>query len=105
MSKEQQGQGGTGTVLEERVKAKKPSLFKVLLHNDDYTTMEFVVWLLMEVFHHDQAGAHRIMLHVHQKGVGVAGLYPREVAEMKVHKTIQLARAHEYPLECTMEPE
>jgi len=105
MSKQQQGQGGTDTVLEERVKAKKPTLYKVLLHNDDYTTMEFVVWLLMEVFHHDQVGAQRIMRHVHNNGVGVAGLYPREVAEMKVQKTLQLARAHEYPLECTMEPE
>ncbi|MFO0722361.1 MAG: ATP-dependent Clp protease adaptor ClpS [Myxococcota bacterium] len=91
--------------LDERVKTKKPSLYKVLLHNDDYTTMEFVVWLLMEVFHHNEAAAKQIMLHVHQKGVGVAGVYPREVAEMKVQKTVQLARSQDYPLECTMEPE
>lgn len=102
MSKETQGD--SDVAIEDRVKAKKPSLYKVLLHNDDYTTMEFVVLLLMTVFHHDQQAAHRIMMHVHQKGVGVAGIYPREVAEMKVQKTQALARSHEFPLECTMEP-
>ena len=91
--------------IEDRVQAKKPSLYKVLLHNDDYTTMEFVVMLLMTVFHHDQQESHRIMMHVHQKGIGVAGVYPREVAEMKVQKSQALARSHEFPLECTMEPE
>jgi ATP-dependent Clp protease adaptor protein ClpS len=98
-------QGDHDVAIEDRVKAKKPSLYKVLLHNDDYTTMEFVVWLLMTVFHHDTTSAQRIMLHVHQKGMGVAGVYPREVAETKVRKTLDLARSHEFPLECTMEPE
>lgn len=98
-------EGDQDVATKEQVKAKKPSLYKVLLHNDDYTTMEFVVWLLNTVFHHDTTAAQRIMLHVHQKGVGVAGVYPREVAEMKVQKTVQLARSHEFPLECTMEPE
>ncbi|MCC7381551.1 MAG: ATP-dependent Clp protease adapter ClpS [Deltaproteobacteria bacterium] len=98
-------EGDTDVVLEDKVKTKKPSLYKVLLHNDDYTTMEFVVWLLMTVFHHDQEGAYRIMMHVHTKGVGVAGVYTREVAETKVQKTVELARSHEFPLECTMEPE
>lgn len=98
-------QGDHDVAIEDRVKAKKPSLYKVLLHNDDYTTMEFVVWLLMTVFHHDTTSAQRIMLHVHQKGMGVAGVYPREVAETKVKKTLDLARSHEFPLECTMEPE
>ncbi len=98
-------EGDQGVATKEHVKAKKPSLYKVLIHNDDYTTMEFVVWLLTTVFHHDTTAAQRIMLHVHQKGTGVAGVYPREVAEMKVQKTVQLARSHEFPLECTMEPE
>jgi len=98
-------EGETETVVQEKVKAKKPTLYKVLLHNDDYTTMEFVVWLLMTVFHHDQQSAHRIIRHVHTKGIGVAGVYTREVAETKVQKTLQLARSHEFPLECTMEPE
>jgi ATP-dependent Clp protease adaptor protein ClpS len=98
-------QGDHDVAIEDRVKAKKPSLYKVLLHNDDYTTMEFVVWLLMTVFHHDTTSAQRIMLHVHQKGMGVAGVYPREVAETKVQKVLDLARSHEFPLECTMEPE
>lgn len=98
-------QGDTDVIVEQKQKAKKPSLYKVLLHNDDYTTMEFVVWLLMTVFHHDQQGAHQIMMHVHTKGVGVAGVYTREVAETKVNKTLQLAKTHEFPLECTMEPE
>lgn len=84
---------------------KKPKLFKVLLHNDDYTTMEFVVQLLMTFFHHPQERAFQIMMHVHKRGMGVAGVYSREVAETKVAKTIELARKYEFPLECTMEPE
>jgi len=103
MSKE--AQGDSDVAIEDRTATKKPVRYKVLLHNDDYTTMEFVVLLLMTVFHHDQQASQRIMMHVHQKGVGVAGVYPREVAEMKVQKTQALARSHEFPLECTMEPE
>lgn len=95
----------TEVVTGTKTVTKKPKLYKVLLHNDDYTTMEFVVWLLMTVFHHDQSSAQTIMLHVHQKGLGVAGIFTREVAETKVNKTIQLARQHDFPLECTMEPE
>lgn len=98
-------EGDTDVVVEQKSKTKKPSLYKVLLHNDDYTTMEFVVWLLMTVFHHDQQKAHQIMMHVHTRGIGVAGVYTKEVAETKVNKTVQLARTHEFPLECTMEPE
>ena len=86
-------------------KLAKPPLFKVLLHNDDYTTMEFVVEILQKVFHHDIAHATRIMLHVHQRGVGVAGTYPMDVAEMKAEKVMALARAAEFPLLCTVEPE
>ena len=98
-----QREGDVDTV--QRPKVEKPRKYKVLFHNDDYTTMEFVVWLLMTVFHHDTTSAQRIMLHVHQKGMGVAGVYPREVAETKVQKVLDLARSHEFPLECTMEPE
>jgi len=83
----------------------RPPLYKVLLHNDDYTTMEFVVEVLRTVFHHDSERAVRIMLNVHQRGVGVAGTYPREVAETKAEKVMSLARAAEFPLLCTVEPE
>jgi ATP-dependent Clp protease adaptor protein ClpS len=86
-------------------KVAKPPLFKVLLHNDDYTTMEFVVEVLQTVFHHDLERATRIMLHVHQRGVGVAGTYPGDVAETKVEKVMAMARAAEFPLLCTVEPE
>jgi ATP-dependent Clp protease adaptor protein ClpS len=86
-------------------KVAKPPLFKVLLHNDDYTTMEFVVEVLQRVFHHDLQRATRIMLHVHQRGVGVAGTYPMDVAETKAEKVMSMARAAEFPLLCTVEPE
>jgi ATP-dependent Clp protease adaptor protein ClpS len=84
-------------------KLKRPPLYKVLLHNDDYTTMEFVVHVLQSVFNHPEAEATAIMLHVHRKGIGVAGVYPHEVAETKVEKVHELARAHEFPLRCSME--
>ena len=84
-------------------KLKRPPLYKVLLHNDDYTTMEFVVWVLQTVFHHDETTATQIMLHVHKNGIGVAGVYPREVAEARVARVDALARAHEYPLRTSME--
>jgi ATP-dependent Clp protease adaptor protein ClpS len=86
-------------------KTAKPPFFKVLLHNDDYTTMEFVVEVLREVFHLDAQSATRIMLHIHQRGVGVAGTYPRDVAETKAEKVMSLARSAEFPLLCTVEPE
>jgi len=88
----------------ERKKTKTPSLYRVLLHNDDYTTMEFVVMVLAAVFHRSESEAVEIMLHVHRKGVGVAGVYPKEVAESKVDKVARLAGEAEYPLLCTMEP-
>ncbi|HEX7622488.1 MAG TPA: ATP-dependent Clp protease adaptor ClpS [Anaeromyxobacteraceae bacterium] len=86
-------------------KVAKPPLFKVLLHNDDFTTMEFVVEVLQTVFHHDIVGATRIMLHIHQRGVGVAGTYSMEIAETKAEKVMSMAREAEYPLLCTVEPE
>jgi ATP-dependent Clp protease adaptor protein ClpS len=93
----------TGARTQTERKLKKPRLYKVLLHNDDYTTMEFVVWVLQSVFHHPEEKAVRIMLHVHQNGIGVAGTYPREVAETHVSEVEGLAREHEFPLRCTME--
>jgi ATP-dependent Clp protease adaptor protein ClpS len=84
---------------------KKPRRFKVLIHNDDYTTMEFVVSVLMSVFNCDQQAAFDIMLRVHKSGLGVAGIYTKEIAETKTAKTVELARKYEFPLECTMEPE
>jgi ATP-dependent Clp protease adaptor protein ClpS len=85
-------------------KTERPPLYRVLLHNDDFTTQEFVDWVLIEVFNHDAESAHRIMLHVHMHGIGVAGIYPFEVAETKAQKTTALAREAEYPLLVTVEP-
>jgi ATP-dependent Clp protease adaptor protein ClpS len=92
-------------VAESDEKVAEPPLFRVLLHNDDYTTMEFVVWVLESVFNMTQDQAVQVMLHVHLRGVGVAGVFTYEVAEMKVAKTISLAREQEFPLLCTMEPD
>jgi ATP-dependent Clp protease adaptor protein ClpS len=91
-------------VAESNEKTEEPPLFKVLLHNDDYTTMEFVVWVLESVFNMTEEQAIQIMLNVHITGVGVAGIYTFEVAEMKVEKTTALAREQEYPLLATLEP-
>ena len=82
---------------------QEPPMYKVLLHNDDYTTMEFVVQILMVVFHKPLEEATRIMLNVHQQGVGVCGVYPFEVAETKVETVIRLARENGHPLRCTAE--
>ena len=88
---------------ESKRKLKKPPLYKVLLHNDNYTTMDFVILVLMEVFNHSEITAIRIMLQVHNQGVGVAGVYTHEIAETKIAKVTGLAREFEYPLLCTME--
>src|SRR5690606_6164612 len=98
------GKQETGLALKERTRTKKPPLYKVLLHNDDYTTKEFVVMILQSIFHKSESEAVRIMMHVHSNGVGVAGVYTHEVAETKAVKTMNLAQAHEYPLQCTLEP-
>ncbi len=90
-------------VAESAEKVAQPPLFKVLLHNDDYTTMDFVVWVLQSVFTMPEEQAVQVMLNVHVKGVGVAGIYTFEIAEMKVEKTTAMAREHEFPLLCTME--
>lgn len=99
------GDHGTGTITETKKKVEKPPLFKVLLHNDDYTTMEFVVYVLKSIFHKTDAGAFNIMMAVHQQGMGVAGVYAFDIAEAKVEKVIQLARSNEFPLLCTIEQE
>lgn len=97
--------GDEAVATEHDQKVQRPRLFKVLLHNDDYTTMEFVVMVLMTVFHHPEPEAVRIMMHVHQKGVGVAGTYSYEIAETKAAKVTRLARENEFPLRCSVEPE
>jgi ATP-dependent Clp protease adaptor protein ClpS len=84
-------------------KLARPRRYKVLLHNDDYTTMEFVVWVLQSVFNHDETTATEIMLHVHRTGIGVAGVYPRDVAETRIAQVDALAKEHEFPLRCSME--
>ena len=90
-------------VAESEEKTEEPPLFKVLLHNDDYTTMDFVVQVLQTVFNMPPDRAIQVMLNVHVKGIGVAGVYTYEVAEMKVAKTTALAREQEFPLLCTIE--
>lgn len=92
-----------GVVTESERKLKPPPLYNVLLHNDDYTTMEFVVQVLQSVFHRSPTEATQIMLHIHKRGLGVAGVYTHEVAETKVAIVEAMARHHEYPLRCTME--
>ena len=96
---------GTDTATADEVDLERPRRFKVILHNDDYTTMEFVVRVLEEIFRRPHNEAVAIMLSVHEQGTGVAGVYVREVAETKVLQTHALAREHEYPLKCSLEPE
>lgn len=95
----------TGVISRTEPKTKKPSLYKVLLLNDDYTPMEFVVQVLERFFAKNRDDATRIMLHVHQKGVGLCGVYTYEVAETKVTQVMDFARRHQHPLQCTMEKE
>ncbi len=97
--------GRTGLVTKTRPKTKKPSLYKVLLLNDDYTPMEFVVHILQKYFGKNREEAERVMLHVHQKGVGVCGVYTFEIAETKVTQVMDFSRANNHPLQCTMEKE
>jgi ATP-dependent Clp protease adaptor protein ClpS len=90
---------------ESRERLKRPPLFRVLLHNDDFTTMEFVIEVLVQVFGKSEADAFGIMWAVHTQGVGVAGVYTYEIAEMKIERVTQMARAREFPLLCTAEEE
>ena len=104
-SDEDGGDTGTGTITRTRTKTKKPSMYKVLLLNDDYTPMEFVVYVLQRFFSKNAEDATKIMLHVHQNGVGICGVFTYEVAETKVSQVMDLARQHDHPLQCTMEKE
>ncbi|WGF88358.1 ATP-dependent Clp protease adapter ClpS [Marinivivus vitaminiproducens] len=101
--RDQRGGSQTDVVTKTRAKTQKPSLYKVLMLNDDYTPMEFVVGVLERFFSKSPEDATRIMLQVHQKGVGVCGVYTYEVAETKVTQVIDHARQHQHPLQCTME--
>lgn len=92
-----------GIATRTRAKPKKPSQFRVLMLNDDYTPMEFVVIVLKRFFHMDLEQATRVMLHVHQKGVGVCGVFPYEIAETKVNQVMDFARKNQHPLQCTLE--
>ena len=97
------GQDHVGIATKTRAKSKKPSQFKVLMLNDDYTPMEFVVLVLKRFFHMDLEQATRVMLHVHQKGVGVCGIFPYDIAETKVNQVMDFARQNQHPLQCTLE--
>ncbi|MGE3303832.1 MAG: ATP-dependent Clp protease adapter ClpS [Hyphomonadaceae bacterium] len=111
MSERRDDEGGdgqdndTGVVTRTRTQTKKPSLYRVVILNDDYTPMEFVVYVLERFFSKSREEATRIMLHVHQHGVGVCGVFTYEVAETKVAQVLDLARRNEHPLQCTMEKE
>ena len=95
----------TDVLTESETKLEKPPMYKVVLHNDDFTTMEFVVYVLRTIFHRSDAEAFTIMLKVHTEGIGIAGVYTYEIATMKAEKATNLARAREYPLLCTVEEE
>ena len=99
------GSGGpaTSVIAKVKPKTKRPNLYRVLILNDDYTPMEFVVYVLERFFNKSREDATRIMLHVHQHGVGVCGVFTYEVAEIKVSQVIDTARRHQHPLQCTME--
>lgn len=103
MSKQTRRDEQGETLTRDRI--EHPRKYKVLLLNDDYTSMEFVVYVLQTVFRHSQAGATRVMLHIHRNGVGVAGIYTREIAETRVAQVKQMASEAGHPLQCTMEPE
>jgi ATP-dependent Clp protease adaptor protein ClpS len=99
------GDTNVGTVVRAKPKTKKPSMYRVVMLNDDYTPMEFVVHVLERFFHKTHEESVQIMLHVHQKGVGVCGVYTYEVAETKVTQVMDLAQQHQHPLQCTLEKE
>jgi ATP-dependent Clp protease adaptor protein ClpS len=107
MAERKQGDQATGdrsaVITQTKPKTQKPSLYRVLLLNDDYTPMEFVVYVLEQYFHKSREEATKIMLHVHQYGVGVCGVFTYEVAETKVAQVVDTARRHQHPLQCTME--
>ena len=97
------GTPGTAVISKTKSQTKRPSLYRVLLLNDDYTPMEFVVHVLERFFNKDRETATRIMLHVHQNGIGECGIFTYEVAETKVTQVMDFARKHQHPLQCVME--
>ena len=97
------GAPGTVVITKTKTQTKRPSLYRVLLLNDDYTPMEFVVHVLERFFNKDHETAHRIMMHVHQHGIGECGVFTYEVAETKVTQVMDFARKHQHPLQCVME--
>ena len=104
MSEEEQGQSGSGLLVEEaKPRVKRPPLFQVVLLNDDFTPMEFVVDVLERIFSLDRTTATRVMLEVHTRGKGVCGVFTHEIAETKVAQVMTYARQHQHPLLCTME--
>ena len=105
MRRADDGDARIGVVTKTKAKTKRPNAYRVLLLNDDYTPMEFVVHVLERFFNKGREEATRIMLHVHQKGVGICGVYTYEIAETKVAQVIEFARRHQHPLQCTMEKE
>ena len=105
MSNSKEQYTGDLSVQEAKPRLQKPRLYKVIILNDDYTPMEFVVVVLEQLFAKNREEATRIMLHVHQKGMGVCGVYAREIAEMKVQQVLAYAQEQQHPLQCTMEPE
>ena len=109
MSEEDDTRDGTGTttgiLFRSKIKAKRPPMYKVLLLNDDYTPMDFVVYVLERFFSKNQSEATEIMLHVHQQGVGICGVFTYEIAETKVGQVIDFAQKNQHPLQCTLERE
>ena len=97
------GGPGTAVITKTKPQTKRPNLYRVLLLNDDYTPMEFVVHVLERFFNKDHEAAHRIMMHVHQHGIGECGIFTYEVAETKVTQVMDFARKHQHPLQCIME--
>jgi len=96
---------GNNVVVKAKPKTKKPAMYRVLILNDDYTPMEFVVHILERFFNKSREEATRVMLHVHKRGVGVCGVYTYEIAETKVQQVMDFARQHQHPLQCTLEKE
>ena len=92
-----------GVLLETKLATKKPSMYKVILLNDDYTPMEFVVYVLQKIFNKNQEEATQIMLHIHQKGIGICGIYSYEVAEVKSKLVVDYSKTNQHPLQCTIE--
>ncbi len=95
---------GDTVVLEKDPEVKEPPMYQVVLLNDDYTPMEFVVYILQFIFNHDHEKATQIMMAVHTRGKGVCGIFPKEIAEMKSHEVISMAQAHDHPLMSEIEP-